>query len=121
MEDVKREKPMTEVVLAELVTDIDAVFAAGGEGVCRNAWDSPYGFMEVCKNGIIVECRVTGVGSTQSITIADDGGDLGKCPAKGGAADRVRIGSIVRVEALSMTDDHKLREPKLCREFLVRY
>ena len=97
------------------------VLAAGLEGVVLK---SPGGYGETmiaAKRSIVVVCRVTGIGPGQSITLRDsDGGDLGKCPAKGGAADRLRVGSVVRVEAACYTVNGKLREPKLCRNFLVK-
>lgn len=98
------------------------VLAAGGEGVVRkDAGATYFDAMQACKRSIIVECRVTGIGPGQSITLAGERGDLGKCPAKGGAADRVRVGSVVRVEAACYTVNNKLREAKLCREWLVTF
>ena len=98
------------------------VLAAGGEGCVLKDWGATYGTpMIAAKRSIIVECHVTAIGPGQSIALADAGGDLGKCPAKGGAADRVRIGSIVRIEAACLTVNRKLREPKLCREYLVKF
>lgn len=95
------------------------VLAAGGEGVVLKSPGAYWEAMIAAKRSIIVTCRVAGIGPGQSIALADERGDLGKCPAKGGAADRVRIGSVVRVEAACFTAARKLREPKLCREWLV--
>ena len=98
------------------------VLARGGEGVVRKELDATYFTpMLAAKRSIIVQCRVTGIGPGQAIEVADIGGDLGRCPAKGGACDKLRVGSIVRVEAALITKNHKLREPKLCREFLVQF
>lgn len=98
------------------------VLENGGEGVCLKSPGSYFEPMIAAKRSIVVQCRVASIGPGQSITLHDsDGGDLGKCPAKGGAADCVRVGSMVRVEAACYTVNGKLREPKLCREYLVKF
>ena len=98
------------------------VLAKGGEGVCIKSPGSYFNSMVCSKRSIIVQCRVSAIGPGQSITLRDfNGEDLGKCPAKGGAADRVRVGSVVRIDAACYTINGKLREPKLCREWLVKF
>ena len=101
------------------------VLARGGEGIVRkDANASFFQPMAAAKRSIIVQCRVSAIGPGQSITLRDfNGEDLGKCPAKGGAADRVRVrvGSVVRIDAACYTINGKLREPKLCREWLVKF
>jgi hypothetical protein len=100
---------------------LQRVLSAGGEGVVLKSPGSYWEPMLAAKRSIIVTCRVTAIGPGQSIALADDVGDVGKCPAKGGAADRVRVGSLVRIEAACFTAGRKLREPKLCREWLYKF
>ena len=97
------------------------VLAAGLEGVVLK---SPGGYGETmiaAKRSIVVVCRVTGIGPGQSIAITDakTGADLGRCPAKGGKADTLRVGDCVRIEAMNITEAGKLRQPQLCREFKI--
>ena len=58
-----------DMILAEVVTDVEAAFAGGAEGVVGHAWDAPWGDMVAVKQGGVWTCRVTSVGSTQSVGI----------------------------------------------------
>jgi hypothetical protein len=51
---------------------------------------------------------------------AETGQDRGRVKMGGGKCDQVRIGSIIRVEGLGLTDLGKIREPRACREWLVK-
>ena len=126
-----------DMVLAEVVADVDAAFAGGAEGVVGHAWDAPWGDMVAVKQGGVWTCRVTSVGSTQSVAISrlkakgsmlkEDGDeDSGWIPCGcvklgGGKVDRVRVGSIIRVEGMGLTDAGKIRQPVVCREWLVKF
>ena len=112
-----------DMILAEVVADVDAAFASGAEGVCAHAWAAPWGEMLAVKQGGVWTCRVTSVGNTQSVGIADSetGQDRGRVKLGGGKVDRVRVGSIIRVEGMGLTDAGKIRQSVACREWLVRY
>ena len=111
------------IVMPKTVSSVEAAFAAGAEGVCAVPWDSPWGSMLCVKQNIIVQCRVTGfVAGTQSVTIADvqTGQDLGKIALRGGKCDQVKIGSVIRVEAMGKTDSGKLRQPNPCSDWILK-
>ena len=112
-----------DILLADVVSDVQAVMDAGAEGVCAHAWESPWGEMFCHKVSGIYICRVTSTGATQSVGICDDasGQPRGNVKMGGGKCDQVRVGSIIRVEAMGETDAGKLRQPVPCREWLVRY
>ena len=100
------------------------VLSEGGEGVVRKeAHATYYDPMQACKKSIVVTCRVTGFSHGQSVQIfeAKTGHDFGRVALRGGKCDQVRIGSIIRVEALEVTTLGKLRQPNPCREWLVTY
>jgi hypothetical protein len=120
------------VILAALVIEnsgsIESVFAAGGEGVVRNEWSAPYGQILVCKVGEIYLCRVCSIGGSQSVGIEVlDVQPVGVAPKpcfvplRGGKCDHVRVGSIIRVEGMGLTNDGKIRQPNPAREWLVKY
>jgi hypothetical protein len=127
------------VITAETVQDVAGALAAGAEGVCRNEWDSPYGTMLAVKRGGIWVCRVSGVNGTQSAEIERAegvGGETfniqhstsniqwkpaGRVKLGGGKIDRVRVGSLIRVEGMGLTRGGKIREPRPCREWLVKF
>ena len=116
------------IAIAETVVDVDAVFAAGGEGVVRNEWSAPYGQISVCKVGEIYLCRVCSIGGSQSVGIevmdVQPGGIQPKpcfVPLRGGKCDQVRVGSLIRVEGMGLTNDGKIRQPNPAREWLVQY
>ena len=117
-----------DMVLAEVVADVDAAFAGGAEGVVGHAWDAPWGDMVAVKQGGVWTCRVTSVGSTQSVGIeivqspeSTVGSPAGRVKLGGGKVDRVRVGSIIRVEGMGLTDAGKIRQPVACREWLVKF
>lgn len=137
-----------DIILAEKVTDMEACMAAGAEGVCAHAWDAPWGTMFAHKASGIYICEVVmEIGGTQSVGIAkvmsDEltamSGDMaavrswlatrhsplvtspcGRVKLGGGKCDQVRVGSIIRVEAMGETDSGKLRQPVPCREWKVK-
>ena len=103
---------------------LNAVLARGGEGVVRKLATATYfDPMEACKRASIYLCRVTSIGPGQSVGIMDavTGLDLGRLPLRGGKCDMVRVGSIVRCEALNAFESGKLRQAVPCREWLVTY
>jgi len=102
---------------------LERTLAAGLEGVCLKSPGSYYDAMVCAKRNSIYLCRVTeAAGARQSVRICDleTGVDRGCVPAKGGAADVLRYGDRVRVEAFAETASGKLREARLCREYLVK-
>jgi hypothetical protein len=99
-----------------------AVLARGGEGIVRkDANASFFQPMLACKRSQIHVCTVTAIGPGQSIALADasTGQARGKCPAKGGAADVLRVGDRVRVECDSIHDSGLFRSAKLCRQYKI--
>lgn len=117
------------MIIAETVTDVAAVIAAGGEGACAHDWDTPWAGlagappMLVHKQGGIWLCKVTATGGTQSVEIADaeTNEPRGKVALRGGKCDQVRTGSLIRIEGMGLTESGKIREPQPCREWLVQY
>ena len=111
-----------DIVLAEVVTDVGAAMAAGAEGVVAHAWGQAWGFMLAHKAGGIWLCRVTRTGGSQSVGIADaaTGADLGNVTLRGGKCDQVRVGSLIRVAGMGLTDAGKIRQPEPCRDWLLK-
>jgi hypothetical protein len=133
---------------------LETVLARGGEGVVRkrlaSLWGTP---MEACKRLEAFYCVVTGINAGQSVQIArlinaegrmlnaENGGPAlpdssfnlqpsafaacGSVPLFGGKADRVRIGSILKLEGFGLTAAGKIREPRPCKDtatsWLVKY
>ena len=111
---------------------VEAVLAAGGEGVVAKDWDQPWGApMFAVKRLQTFFCVVTGFcGGTQSVQVARiEGGTSNiehrtsniQCAAsrvalRGGKIDRVRVGSVLKVEGMGLTDKGMIREPRLCRD-----
>jgi hypothetical protein len=94
----------------------------GCEGVVKkDLTASYYAPMVACKRSQIHVCTVTAIGPGQSIALADasTGQARGKCPAKGGAADVLRVGDRVRVECDSIHDSGLFRSAKLCRQYKI--
>ena len=134
---------------------LEAVWAAGGEGVCAFDLDSPWGQMWACKRLETFYCVVTKAGGgTQSVEISRiagakmedgrwkmDGESLplqssilhppsslqsaGRVKLGGGKCDRVRVGSIVKIEGMGLTAAGMIREPRVCQDapgsWLVKY
>ena len=103
---------------------LDRVLSAGGEGVVLKSPGDYWQPMLAAKRSIIVTVRVTGFcGGTQSVQIADaaTGQPRGKVALRGGKCEQVRIGSLVRVEGMNLTDDGKIRQPNPTRQWLVQY
>lgn len=119
------------------------VLKNGGEGVVRKRLDSLWGEpMEACKRLETFYCVVTGFNAGKSVRLerllnfAMDPGALaayrsgrtqacGSVSLGGGKADRVRLGSIVKIEGFGLTRAGQIREPRPCRDtpdsWLVRY
>ncbi len=113
------------------------------EGYCAHRWDAPWGDMLVVKQQTSYLCKVTSLSSTQSVGISMlHGGEnimastsqlfieslvikkwvsCGNVKLGGGARDQVRVGSIIRCEGMGLTGTGKIREPRKCREWLVKY
>ena len=96
---------------------------AGCEGVVAKPWASPYGQMYAVKQLLAFTCRVSSTGGTQSVGIVDvvTGQDRGRVTLSGGRCDKVRIGSLIRVCAMDLTQAGRLREPRVHDDFLIRF
>ena len=112
-----------DIILAETVTDVEACMASGAEGIVAMDWTQPWGTMFAHKVESIYLCRVNRIGGTQSVGIedAETKQDRGRVKLGGGKCDQVRVGSIIRVEAMGETDSGKLRQPVPCREWLLQF
>lgn len=106
---------------------LTAVLNHGGEGVVAKAWDAPYGEMHACKRVESYQCVITRTGGTQSVEIADacTMAPRGHVALRGGKCDRVRVGTIIKVEGLGLTVAGRIREPRPCKDtsqsWLVRF
>lgn len=98
---------------------LSQVIARGGEGIVRKNLNGSYGFdWTKCKRIETFYCEVTKMGSTQSVEIKDcrTGQKRGNVSLKGGKCDRVRIGSIVKIEGFGLTEKGFIREPRPCKD-----
>jgi hypothetical protein len=103
-------------IIAEDVACITKTMAAGAEGVCWQSWDWQYGEILAYKSRWEGVCRVSmPAGKTQSVEIEDaaTGQARGRIALRGGRCDRVRVGSLLKVTAMCLTGDGKLREARL--------
>lgn len=110
-----------DVVLVEPATVPDKL--TDEEGYVAHAWGDAWGNMLAVKQTGIYTCRVSSVGNKQSVGIVDaeTGIDRGRLTLNGGACDRVRVGSIVRCEAMGEHGGGKLRQAVKCRDWLCSY
>ena len=110
------------MILAETIYDVPAAIQDGAEGVCFHPWAGTWVQGMLChKAGLILTVKVLSIGPGQSVTVADaTTGELrGKLPLRGGKADQVRPGSILRAECMSLTDSGLMRQSQPCRDWLV--
>ena len=99
---------------------LQRVLARGGEGVVKKLphatyWDA----MDAAKRLQTWICRVVAFcGGSQSVEIADasSGQARGKLALRGGKCDRVRIGSLVKVEGFSLLPSGMIRESRVCSD-----
>lgn len=103
-------------ILVETVTDIADAMAGGAEGVAWQSWDWGYGEILAYKARYEGLVRVSkAAGNTQSVEIEDAATrqPRGRIALRGGKCDIVKVGSILKINAMCLTDDGKLREPVL--------
>jgi len=94
---------------------LERVLATGGEGVAAKLLAGPYGPMLAAKRSQNYLCRVaTFVEGKQSVVLVDahTGAPRGACPLLGGRCDRVRVGSLLKIEAFGEHASGLLREPR---------
>lgn len=100
--------------------DVEAAMQARAEGCVAKMWNAPYGSMFCVKKLQTHLCTVTGMGGSQSVGIAELVAgvlvDRGRVTLRGGKTDKVRVGSIIKVEGMGLTDTSKIREPRLCQD-----
>jgi hypothetical protein len=98
---------------------LQAVLASGGEGIVRK---SPYATyyvpMTACKRLQAWICRVTARANGQSVNIEDAATreNRGKVALRGGKCDRVRVGSLVKIEGLELHASGFIRDPRPCQD-----
>ena len=105
-----------DIILAESVTDVEATMASGAEGICAVDLSAPFGSMFVVKGFWEGVCEVAeSPGSSQSVAICDPvtKQPRGRCTLSGGKIDRVKQGSLIKVLGMCLTDDGKVREPRV--------
>jgi hypothetical protein len=99
---------------------LESILSAGGEGAVFKSWDSTYfAPMLAAKRLETWICRVAGFnGGRQSVRIADaaSGQARGNLPLFGGKVDRVRVGSLVKVEGFGLHRSGLVREPRVCKD-----
>ena len=99
---------------------LESILNAGGEGAVFKSWDSTYfAPMLAAKRIETWICRVAGFnGGTQSVRIVDgaSGQARGNLPLFGGKCDRVRVGSILKVEGFGLHASGLIREGRVCRD-----
>jgi hypothetical protein len=94
---------------------VEAVIAAGGEGVCAVNAESPWGEMFVVKPRQEFKLEICGKDPwTSGVFLRDpvSGEARGKCPARS-RFESLRIGQMVEVSALGLTGKGLLREARL--------
>ena len=107
---------------------LGAVLARGGEGVVAKPIGSPFGVGWLkCKRSQVYYCQVIGLDQwTGSAVLADrDSGEKRGRVALHSSFDRVRLGSVLKIEAYGLTARGMLREARLDKDspssFLVSY
>lgn len=108
-----------------------------GEGLVAHPKDAPWGSMLCWKRTEIYICRVTHLWGGKSVEVEETQDSLYQRRARSEtpkaiyqaisrvaitavAADQLRLGSIIRVEGLCQTENHSIREGKLCTNWLVK-
>jgi hypothetical protein len=107
---------------------VEAVIANGGEGVVAKRLDSPYhAGMLAIKRVVELECVVTEIPPFQAVKIADarTGADRGKVKIHAFKISKIRVGSIIKVIGMNLTEKGFVREGRLCSDtpdsWLVKY
>lgn len=135
-------KPQKFILAEELPAGsaLQTIVDDGGEGLCALPWDAPAGadFMAAKRLETFL-CRVTvAPAETQSATVEIMQGNIQHSTSnaqhpmggtlvalRGGRADQVRAGSILKVEGMGLTAAGRIREPRLCQDtptsWLVQY
>ena len=95
---------------------LKAVIERGGEGVVASQWDAPWGFMQFkCKIVQAFLCRITALDHARGsadLSDAATGQSRGRLPLRS-KFDRVRVGSVLKVEAFGEHKSGLLREARL--------
>jgi len=95
---------------------LEAVLARGGEGVVASHWQAPWGCQQFkCKRAQVFLCVVTALDPARgSVALADaaTGQARGQLPLRGGKFERVRVGSVLKVEAFGAHASGLLRESR---------
>ncbi len=99
---------------------LESILNAGGEGAVFKSWDSTF-FMPMlaAKRLETWICRVARFnGGCQSVAIVDNasGQARGNLPLFGGRCDRVRVGSILKVEGFGLHRSGLIREGRVCKD-----
>ncbi len=97
---------------------LEAVLAAGGEGIVAKHLDSRFGKDWVrCKRQETHDCRIVEIHPRkQSVRLSLNGQECGWCPVLSvNALARIAVGSVIEVVCHSIHLSGKLREPRMVR------
>jgi hypothetical protein len=107
---------------------VEAILSNGGEGIVAKRWDAPFdASMYAVKRSIEMQCVVTEILPFQAVKIADavSGADRGKVKIPAFKASKIRVGSIIKVIGMNLTEKGFIREPRLCSDsptsWLIKY
>lgn len=99
---------------------LEAIIASGGEGIVAKELSAPYGARWFkCKRSQVFYCRVMARDlAAGAVDLADSvsGERRGRLALRGGKFERVRVGSVLKVEAYGLTARGMLREPRPDRD-----
>lgn len=99
---------------------LESILAAGGEGAVFKRLDATwFEPMLAAKRLETWFCRVVGFnGGCQSVRIVDSasGQDRGRVALFGGKCDRVKIGSVLKIEGFGLHKSGLIREPRICKD-----
>ena len=106
----------------------EAILSKGGEGIVAKRWEAPFdASMYAIKRTIELRCLVTEILPFQAVKIADEqsGDERGKVKIAAFKISKIRVGSIIKVVGMNLTDRGMVREPRLCCDspdsWLIKY
>lgn len=107
---------------------VEAILSKGGEGIVAKRWESPFdSSMYAIKRTVELRCVVTEILPFQAAKIADaaTGDSRGKVKIPAFKILKIRVGSVVKVIGMNLTEKGYIREPRLCCDsptsWLVKY
>jgi hypothetical protein len=104
---------------------LEYIISHGGEGVVAKPWDTGYneGWLKAKRMQNFL-CRVISAPDQfKAVAIADaqTGESRGHVPVPNGKADKIRIGSVLKVNGMCLTKKGLIREPRLDTDTLTSW